>query len=163
MIEQPSAAQDVETVKRVLVVDDYEEIRQLLKLMLESEGYQVATVADGMAAVEFLTRAQDTWIVLLDVMMPDLDGLEVCAHLRAAGPAVTRHRVALMTASGLAVKECPAPARTLLYKPFDIDTVQAVIGMLERDQTERDARLSNPMNRLQAGDTPATTLRVETG
>jgi CheY-like chemotaxis protein len=140
MSEQPSAATEFGLVKRVLVVDDYQEVRQLLKMMLESEGYQVATVADGETAIEFLMRAQDTWIVLLDIMMPCLSGLEVCARLRDAGPTVARHRVALMTASGLELKECPAPVRTLLRKPFDVGTVQEVIAMLEHDQTECGAR-----------------------
>ena len=136
MNEQPSVAKDAGLVRRVLVVDDYQEVRQLLKMMLEAEGYQVATVADGVAAIEFLMRAQYTWIVLLDVMMPRLSGLEVCARLRAAGPPVARHRVALMTASGLELKECPAPVRTLLRKPFNVGTVQEVVAMLEHDQTE---------------------------
>jgi CheY-like chemotaxis protein len=136
MNEQPSAAKDAELVKRVLVVDDYQEVRQLLKMMLEAEGYQAVTVTDGVAAIEFLMHAQYTWIVLLDVMMPRLSGLEVCARLRAAGPAVARHRVALMTASGLEMKECPAPVRSILRKPFTVGTVQEVVAMLEHDQTE---------------------------
>jgi CheY-like chemotaxis protein len=133
MNERPSAAQDLEIVKRVLVVDDYQEIRQLLTMVLEPEGYQVATVADGETAIEFLTRTNDTWIVLLDVMMPGLSGLEVCLRLRAAGSTVARHRVALMTASGLELKECPAPVRTLLRKPFNVGTVRDVVAMLEQD------------------------------
>lgn len=136
MNEQPSAATEAEIIKRVLVVDDYQEVRQLLRMMLEPEGYHVATVTDGVAAIEFLTRARDPWIVLLDVMMPRLSGLEVCALLHAAGPTIARHRVALMTASGLELTECPALVRTLLRKPFNVRTVQEVIAMLEHDQAE---------------------------
>src|SRR5215469_18323505 len=98
MNEQPSAAQSAEIIKRVLVVDDDKDIRDVLQMALESEGYQVAAAADGATAIEFLTRADDAWIVLLDIMMPCMDGLEVCVRLCAAGPCAARHRVALMTA-----------------------------------------------------------------
>lgn len=129
-----SAAQGIEGVKRVLVVDDDQDLRRLLQMLLEREGYQVATVADGVAAVEFLTRAADAWIVLLDVMLPRLNGLEVCAQLRAAGPAIPRHRVALMTAGRLEEKDRPPPARTLLRKPFHLDAVRGLVAALAHDQ-----------------------------
>ncbi len=134
MREQPSVALGVEIVKRVLVVDDDQDIRDLLQMTLESEGYQVATAADGVAAVEFLTCAEDAWIVLLDIMLPGLDGLEVCARLCAAGPTATHHRVALMTAGRLELKVCPLPARTLLRKPFRLDPVCKLVAALAHDQ-----------------------------
>src|SRR5215472_6463964 len=70
MYEQLSAAPSIEIVTRVLVVDDDKGIRDLLQMALESEGYQVAAAADGATAIEFLTSAEDAWIVLLDIMMP---------------------------------------------------------------------------------------------
>ncbi len=76
MDRQPSAAKGIEVVERVLVVDDDQDLRRLLQMLLEREGYQVATVADGAAAVDFLAHAEDVWIVLLDVMLPRLSGLE---------------------------------------------------------------------------------------
>jgi CheY-like chemotaxis protein len=124
---------DSEQVKRVLIVDDDEDIRDLLHMLLEPEGYQVASAADGPATVEFLTRATDAWIVLLDVMLPKLSGLEVCGRLRAAGSAVPPHRVALMTAGRLERKDCPPPARALLRKPFDLDTVRNLVAVLADD------------------------------
>jgi CheY-like chemotaxis protein len=157
MNERPSAAQDLEVVKRVLLVDDDQQIRQVLRLVLESEGYEVAAAADGIAAIEFLTRAKDTWIVLLDVMMPGLSGLEVCAHLHAAGPTAARHRVALMTACGLDTEECPLPARTLLRKPFNMGTIRDVVAALAHDDAEGGSELSNPTNHSQAADKSATT------
>lgn len=144
MYERPSAANGIEEVKRVLVVDDDQDIRELLQMLLESEGYQVATAADGVAAVAFLTRAEDAWIVLLDVMLPRLDGLEVCARLRAAGPTAARHRVALMTAGRLELKDCPPPAQMLLRKPFDLDTVRNLVAALAHDQAERAIWLGQP-------------------
>jgi two-component system, OmpR family, response regulator MprA len=134
MYEQPSAAQGFEIVRRVLVIDDDQDIRALLQIALESEGYQVATAADGVAAVEFLTCTEDAWIVLLDIMLPGLDGLEVCARLCAAGPTAAHHRVALMTAGRLELKDCPPPARTLLRKPFYLDLVYKLVAALAHDQ-----------------------------
>lgn len=148
MYERPSAAKGIEEVKRVLVVDDDQDIRDLLQMLLESEGYQVATAADGVAAVAFLTRAEDAWIVLLDIMLPRLDGLEVCARLRATGPTAARHRVALMTAGRLEPKDCPPPARRLLRKPFDLDTVRNLVATLAHDQTECATWLEHPKEPL---------------
>jgi two-component system, OmpR family, response regulator MprA len=136
MDRQPSAAKGIEVVERVLVVDDDQDIRELLQMLLEGEGYQVATAADGVAAVEFLTRAEDVWIVLLDIMLPRLDGLEVCARLSATGPPAARHRVALMTAGRLELKDYHAPGRTLLRKPFNLETVRNLVAALAHDQAE---------------------------
>ncbi len=148
MYGQPLAAEGIEEVKRVLVVDDDQDIRDLLQMLLESEGYQVATAADGVAAVEFLTRAEDAWIVLLDVMLPRLDGMEVCARLRAAGPTAARHRVAIMTAGRLELKDCPPLARTLLRKPFDLDTVRNLVAALAHDQAVYASWLEQPKEPL---------------
>jgi two-component system response regulator MprA len=145
MDEQPAAAQEYETVKRVLIVDDDQNIRGLLQMALESEGYQVATTADGVAALELLTSTEDTWIVLLDIMLPGLDGVEVCARLCAAAPAAPRHRVALMTAGKLELTECPPPARTLLRKPFHLDTLSTLVRALAYNQ----AVCANGLDRLE--------------
>ena len=136
MYGQSSAAQDFEIVERVLVVDDDQSIRRLLQMALESEGYQVATAVDGAAALEFLTTAEDAWTVLLDIMLPGLDGLEVCARLSAADAAAARHRVALMTAGKLEMTDCPPPAHMLLRKPFDLETLLTTVAALARNQAE---------------------------
>jgi CheY-like chemotaxis protein len=115
---------------RVLVVDDERAIRELLRAVLELEGYQVLTAGDGAEAVELLESAEAPWIVLLDVMMPRLGGLEVCERLQLAGAERARHTVALMTAGLLSAEECPAPARALLRKPFNLDEVVRLVARL---------------------------------
>jgi DNA-binding response OmpR family regulator len=65
----------------VLVVDDDASIRQLLRLYLERDGHRVAEAADGVVALE-LAEATRFDLVLLDVMLPGVDGLEVCRRLR---------------------------------------------------------------------------------
>jgi DNA-binding response OmpR family regulator len=65
----------------VLVVDDDASIRQLLRLYLERDGHRVVEAADGNVALELATATQFD-LILLDVMLPGVDGLEVCRRLR---------------------------------------------------------------------------------
>lgn len=67
---------------RLLVVDDNEDNRDMLARRLRRRGYQVSTAESGVSALELITSAQAFDAVLLDVMMPDLTGLEVLAKLR---------------------------------------------------------------------------------
>ena len=69
---------------RVLVVDDETPITELLSTALRYMGYDVATAATGMAALESASRMPPD-VVVLDVMLPDIDGFEVCRRLRADG------------------------------------------------------------------------------
>lgn len=66
---------------KVLVVDDEEPILELLKYNLEKAGYQVETAADGVRALETARRFHPD-LVLLDIMMPEMDGVETCRRLR---------------------------------------------------------------------------------
>ena len=66
----------------ILIVDDEEDIRLLLQYNLQKEGYQVDAVADGMACMEFIQKQKPS-LILLDVMMPMLDGIEVCERIKA--------------------------------------------------------------------------------
>ncbi|MEW6522687.1 MAG: response regulator transcription factor [Bacillota bacterium] len=69
---------------RILVVEDEEKIRDLLKTYLEGHGFTVSTAADGAEALERL-RSDPPNLLLLDVMLPGLDGLEICRRVRALG------------------------------------------------------------------------------
>ena len=66
----------------ILVVDDEANIVQLARLYLEREGFQVHAVADGRAALQAVDTERPA-LVVLDVMLPELDGFEVCRRLRA--------------------------------------------------------------------------------
>jgi DNA-binding response OmpR family regulator len=65
----------------ILVVEDDETLRQTLTFNLESEGYQVAVAVDGQAALK-VARSQPFDLIVLDIMLPELDGLSVCRILR---------------------------------------------------------------------------------
>jgi two-component system, OmpR family, alkaline phosphatase synthesis response regulator PhoP len=69
-------------VETILVVDDEENIVQLARLYLERDGFQVQAVTDGMAAIQAVEKIHPA-LVVLDVMLPELDGFEVCRRLRA--------------------------------------------------------------------------------
>ncbi|EXX84785.1 transcriptional regulator [Paenibacillus darwinianus] len=70
-----------EHIHRILVVDDEERIRRLLKMYLEKEGYVIEEAEDGEQALRLATVI-DYDLILLDLMLPGIDGIEVCARLR---------------------------------------------------------------------------------
>lgn len=69
------------TVAKILVVDDEIKIREIIKEYAEFEGYEVAQAEDGMQAVE-MVKNQDFDIIIMDVMMPKLDGYSACKEIR---------------------------------------------------------------------------------
>ncbi|ACT01022.1 MULTISPECIES: response regulator transcription factor [Paenibacillus] len=80
---------------RILVVDDEERIRRLLKMYLEKEGYLIDEAEDGETALRLAT-VTDYALILLDVMLPGIDGVEVCSRLRQ----VKATPVIMLTAKG---------------------------------------------------------------
>ena len=119
--------------KRVLVVDDEPNIVMSLRFLMEREGFQVEVAASGEAAVAALDR-QPADLVLLDVMMPELDGFEVCQRIRA-NPAWRDTKIVMLTAKGREVerdKGMALGADAYVTKPFSTrDLVAKVKQMLE--------------------------------
>ena len=72
---------------RILVVDDEADIREILTILLESSGYTVACAANGSDAVSHITAHPDTDLVIMDIMMPGLSGVEACREIRRHSPA----------------------------------------------------------------------------
>ena len=66
----------------ILVVDDNAEIRELLRVMLESKGYTVLEAENGMEAIECVKSTPTISLIILDIMMPQIDGIETCHRLR---------------------------------------------------------------------------------
>jgi CheY-like chemotaxis protein len=108
--------------RRILVVDDDAEIRGLVRNVLERVGYEVSTARDGAQAIDLLAKS-DYDVVLLDVMMPGLSGLEVVESLRRDNSAVLAHTY-LLTAS-LSKRFEQLPVRGIIEKPFDIHDLVA--------------------------------------
>ncbi len=69
--------------RHILVVDDEARIREVVQYALEREGFRVSTVEDGAAALDALARKDPFDLVVLDVMLPGVDGLELCRRVRA--------------------------------------------------------------------------------
>ena len=74
-------SEQAERTYKILVVEDDAQILRVLELELKHEGYEVDTARDGLAGLERALKEPD--LVVLDLMLPKLDGMEVCARIRA--------------------------------------------------------------------------------
>jgi DNA-binding response OmpR family regulator len=121
-------------VARVLVVDDDEVVRALLRLNFELEGHDVLEAGDGVTALAAVRDAHPD-VVLLDVMMPAPNGFEVCSSMRA-DPATAAVPVVLLTARAMSsdrVRGHDAGADAYVTKPFDpLELVELVEGLVAR-------------------------------
>ncbi|MEV6560776.1 response regulator transcription factor [Nocardia sp. NPDC051756] len=116
---------------RVLVVDDEDAVREALVRAMDSEGYETRAAGDGAAALAEIERWQPE-VVLLDVLMPFMDGLTACRRLRARGD---RTPILLLTARDAVadrVDGLDAGADDYLVKPFDLDELLARVRALVR-------------------------------
>lgn len=121
---------------RILVVEDEDRIRQFLQRGLTFEGYRVDVAADGEEALE-IARDNPPDLVLLDIMLPGIDGIEVCRRLRAAGEVPI-----LMLTAKEAIEDrvagLDAGADDYLVKPFAFDELMArVRALLRRAQPSK--------------------------
>jgi CheY-like chemotaxis protein len=107
----------------VLVVEDDIDVRETLAELLEGEGYAVATAGDGRAALEWLSHGERPCLVLLDLMMPIMNGWEVLEHVRQDATLAGLH-IAVITAAS---RQKPAGADELLSKPVNIDRLLDVV------------------------------------
>ncbi|MFO0686074.1 MAG: response regulator transcription factor [Sandaracinus sp.] len=123
---------------RLLVVDDEEHLAMGLKLNLELEGYEVQVARDGHEAEKLIAEGPGFGAIVLDVMLPDFDGFELCARLREAGDYTP---VVMLTARSAAedrVRGLEVGADDYLVKPFELDELLArVRSMLRRQQWDR--------------------------
>ena len=116
---------------KILVVDDEQAVRESLRRSLRFNGYEVLTANDGLEAVETV-RAENPELVILDVMMPNMDGLEVCRTLRSEG--WDRPILVLTARDGVSdrVAGLDAGADDYLPKPFALEELLARVRSLVR-------------------------------
>ena len=116
---------------KILVVDDEQAVRESLRRSLRFNGYDVLTASDGLEAVEAV-RSENPELLILDVMMPNMDGLEVCRTLRGEG--WDRPILVLTARDGVSdrVAGLDAGADDYLPKPFALEELLARVRSLVR-------------------------------
>jgi FixJ family two-component response regulator len=122
--------------KPVLVVDDEKNIRRTLSLTIEPMGFEVRAVGSGEEALAALNE-QDFGLLLLDLRMPGMDGMEVLRQVRALRPDI---RVVIITAHGSidsAVEAMKLGAVDFLQKPFDPQEIRDLVQrLLDREELD---------------------------
>lgn len=111
--------------KLVLVVDDDDSIREAVCDVLNDEGYQAVGAENGRQALDFLRAEGGPCLILLDLMMPVMDGATFRAK-QLGDPHLSRIPVAIITAAGLQAAH-GVPAHAILAKPLRIETLLGVV------------------------------------
>jgi CheY-like chemotaxis protein len=128
---------------KILVADDDQAIREMLQMMLETFNYEVFTASDGKEALKAIQTSQDRLIVMLDLVMPRLDGREVLRIIAADTTLSTRHVYILLSAHHnpcLLEFDNAAFQVKRLTKPFAMDDLLNVV-----DEAARKIRTPLPI------------------
>ena len=137
--------------KRILIVDDDDEIRELLEFDIGHSGYFVDTAKDGLEGLnKALNNTYD--LILLDVMMPKMNGFDVCRNIRQAKLAIP---ILMLTAKGTIddkTEGFDCGADDYLVKPFDIQEVLLRIRVLLRRNNMEEEKNSLSDEILSVGD-----------
>ena len=151
---------------RIVLVEDEEHLAAGIRFNLELDGHEVETIGDGLRAVERLAPGEDALpappvdLVLLDVMLPGLDGFQIVERMRGAGNYVP---VLMLTAKGLpddVVHGLEAGADDYLAKPFDLPVLLArVRGLIRRRDWARGS--SDGPDSARIGDAQVDFTRFE--
>lgn len=121
--------------KTVLVVEDEASVRELVGEVLQRNGYDVLKAANGTQAMEIATRSDAIELVLTDLEMPDVTGVELASRLRAYQPAV---KVLLMSGYSYSLlndRGLLEPGTALLEKPFNTSTLLRKVSQMLQPQT----------------------------
>jgi DNA-binding response OmpR family regulator len=159
--------------ERILVVDDDADIVKFMRMSLVKEGYEVITATSARAALESALAAPPD-LVLLDIMMPEMDGLEVL-NLLKVNPVTANVSVVLLTGRTDArerIKGLDMGADDYMTKPFDIDELVARVGaVLRRSKAMRDLspltglpgnfRIAEELERRVAGGRPMAVAHAD--
>jgi DNA-binding response OmpR family regulator len=143
---------------RVLVVEDDAQIMRVLRLELEREGYRVETASDGLSGLEKALKEPD--LIILDLMLPKMDGLEVCSRVRAK----SRVPIIMLTAKDRVpdrVSGLDGGADDYLTKPFSIEELLARVRARLRERNPksnllraRDLVMDRERHEVQRGGKP---------
>ncbi|MAF92964.1 MAG: Fis family transcriptional regulator [Bdellovibrionaceae bacterium] len=140
---------------KILVVDDEESIREFLNIMLKKEGYEISLAEDGEQAKELL-KNKSFHMVISDLQMPNVTGMELLEHVKANYPETTFMMITAFGSTENAVEAMKLGAYDYLTKPFKIDEVRILINnalkakSLEREnkQLKRELGVSNSFQNI---------------
>ncbi len=127
---------------KILVVDDEQSIRELLEFNLKKNGYETLTAADGREALQ---KAEGTDLILLDLMLPEIDGIEVCRRLKTAARTADIP-IIMLTAKAEEVDRIiglEMGADDYVAKPFSMRELMARIKAVLRRSSSSDRNNSN--------------------
>jgi two-component system response regulator MprA len=154
---------------KILVVDDEPAVRSALERALRSQGYGVSTAVDGRDGLDRL-QAEPPDLVVLDILMPRLDGIETCRELRASGDRTPVLMLTARDAVGDRVEGLDAGADDYLVKPFALEELLARIRALlrrtvpnadEKPLAFADLMLDPVTHEIHRGDRPVELTRTE--
>ena len=133
--------------RRVLVADDEEIIREVLSVLLSSESYSVDLAENGLQAMEMI-RDNDYGVLLLDLMMPDMDGLQVLEELKKMDGGPVAVVLTAFASLDRAVKATKLGAYDFIAKPFKNDELLLAVknAMEHRDLLEENQRLRKSLS-----------------
>ncbi len=125
------------TVADVLIADDDDDLRETLRVFLEDEGHHVTETSTGQTTLDALRHANTGRIALLNLAMPDLDGVEVLRIVQADKTLARRHVYVVLSASSGEMWDNAQALITglsgfMVRKPFDIDDFSQVIKQAEQ-------------------------------
>ena len=150
--------------KTILIVDDEADILEMLKYNLEKEGYTVLTARQGQSALDQVKRKPD--LILLDVMMPEMDGWEVCRRLKQ-DPKTAAIPVLFLTAKGAEMDEVlglELGAEDYIVKPISVRKLLArVRAVLRRRELVQDGSQAEGIIRIDALEINVPNYTVSVG
>jgi len=123
---------------KILVVDDERAVRESLRRALELEGYEIELAADGREALDRLEGDTEPDAMILDVLMPGVDGLEVCRRLRGTGSKLPVLMLTARTQVEDRVEGLDAGADDYVTKPFALDELLARVRALLRRTADEE-------------------------
>ena len=119
------------TIRHILIVEDDQDIANLLQLHLEQEGYKTVHAGDGRVAIERFDSGHFD-LVILDLMLPEVDGMEVCRHIRKTGRYVPVMMLTAKSEDANKVAGLEIGADDYVTKPFSVAEVMARVRALGR-------------------------------
>jgi two-component system, OmpR family, response regulator MprA len=155
---------------KILVVDDERAVRESLRRALELEGYEIELAGDGSEALYRLESNEEPDAMILDVLMPGMDGLEVCRRIRGSGSKLPVLMLTARTEVEDRVAGLDAGADDYVTKPFALEELLARVRALLRRTTEvddgevlrfADLELDPGTREVRRGDRPIELTRTE--